>query len=106
LIAVELDDQGAESRIFLAAPLLVEDLINHFGEQIDVKDSIIWNRATQSVRARQYQRLGALVLKEGPLAQPDPQKVLARCLLGLAKRDWKIYPGHGQLVSFVNVFIL
>jgi ATP-dependent helicase HrpB len=92
LVAAELDDQGTKSRIFLAAPLLVADLIKHFGEQMVVTDSILWNHETQSVRARQYQRLGALVLKEGPLASPDPQKVLAALLVGISEEGLVILP--------------
>lgn len=92
LVAVELDDQGAESHIFLAAPLLVDDLIKWFGEQLEVIDSIIWNRETQSVRARQYLRLGALLLKETPLANPDSQKVLAALVVGIGEMGLDILP--------------
>lgn len=92
LVAAELDDQGAESRIFLAAPLMLEDIIKYFGEQIETEDSIVWNSGTQSVRARQYQRLGALVLKEWPLAKPDSQKVLAALLVGICEEGLEILP--------------
>jgi ATP-dependent helicase HrpB len=92
LVAVELDDQGAESRIFLAAPLLEADLIKCFGEQLEVVDSIFWNRETQSVRARQYLRLGALMLKARPLVKPDPQKVLAALLVGIAEQGLAVLP--------------
>jgi ATP-dependent helicase HrpB len=84
LVAAELDDQGAESRIFLAAPLAPEALERNFGEQIETEDLIAWDRPTQAVRARRRTRLGALVLREAPLADPDPASTREALLHGIA----------------------
>ncbi|WP_042160713.1 ATP-dependent helicase HrpB [Paenibacillus gorillae] len=80
LVAAELDDSGTESRIRLATMLQAEQLQLAAGEQIDVQDSVEWDSAAGAVRARRRQRLGAIVLKEGPQPKPDPEQV-ARALL-------------------------
>ncbi|HYF94835.1 MAG TPA: ATP-dependent helicase HrpB [Symbiobacteriaceae bacterium] len=75
LVAVDLDDQGAESRIFLAAPLELTDIERHFGDQIEDEELIVWDRPAQAVRARRRRRLGAIILQEAPLPDPDPGAV-------------------------------
>lgn len=92
LTATELDDQGTESRIFLAAPVVLSDLEQYFGEQIEEDNVITWERQTQSVRARKQVRLGALLLKEMPLADPDPDDILVALLHGIAEEGLEILP--------------
>src|SRR5262249_49799915 len=48
IVAAELDGRRPESRIFLAAPLSLEDLEAHFGEQITSETEIAWDDATRS----------------------------------------------------------
>lgn len=92
LTAAELDDQGAESRIFLAAPVELTDLEQYFSEQIEEDNLITWERQTQSVRARKQVWLGALLLKEMPLTDPDPDDILAALLHGIEEEGLGILP--------------
>ena len=92
LVAADLDDQGSESRIFLAAPLSPGDLERHCGDQIAAETVIAWDGAAQAVRARRRTRLGALVLQEAPLADPDPEAVRAALLAGIAAAGLAILP--------------
>ncbi len=93
LVAVELDDQGSESRIMLAAWLEPSQLEEVCGERVEMEQSVEWRSAEQAVRARSKRRYMALVLEEKPLGQPDPELV-ARALaagireLGLAVLPW------------------
>jgi ATP-dependent helicase HrpB len=72
LVAAHVDGRRRESRIFLAAPIALDTLRTYFGDQIDEEVHIAWDSDAQFVRARQQERLGALVLKDGPLADPSP----------------------------------
>ncbi|HYG57958.1 MAG TPA: ATP-dependent helicase C-terminal domain-containing protein, partial [Symbiobacteriaceae bacterium] len=92
LVAVELDDQGAESRIHLAAPVDLNDLEAHFGEQMHEETLIAWDRSAQAVRARRRQRLGALLLREAPVTDPSPEAALAALLQGIAEEGLHILP--------------
>lgn len=92
LVAAELDDQGRESRIFLAAPLEMEELERSFGEQIEEEAVIAWDREAQAVRARRRERLGALVLEDAPLPDPDPEAVAAALLEGVSREGLGLLP--------------
>lgn len=92
LVAAELDDQGADSRIFLAAPVDIGDLRQHFADQIISDTLVYWDSSAQAVRARQIETLGALTLTEVPIAKPDCAAVLNALLQGIAADGLKILP--------------
>jgi ATP-dependent helicase HrpB len=93
LVAAELGgDQGREHRIFLGAPIDVRALRYHFKEQIEMEDVIAWDHEAQAVRARRYERIGALVLGNTPIQDCDPVKVLAALLQGIAADGLVILP--------------
>ena len=75
VVATDLDDRGAESRIFLAAPVTREEIEQHLSAQIVVEEQVGWNAEAQRVEARRVRRLGAIVLGEGLLRDPDPALV-------------------------------
>ncbi|MBT9291246.1 ATP-dependent helicase HrpB [Prosthecodimorpha staleyi] len=81
LAVAEVQGTAARARILLAAPLSIEaieqDFAGHIREEIDVR----FDAAAGAVRARRVRRLGALVLGETPVADPDPALV-ARALVG------------------------
>ena len=83
IVVAELDDQRPDSRIFLAAPLALEDLETHFAGDIEREEIVEWNSASKSVIARRRERLGALVLADAPLRDPDPSRVTAALLEGI-----------------------
>jgi ATP-dependent helicase HrpB len=85
LVAAELDDGGAESRILLAAPLeavVVAELIEQGGR---VETAVEWNAETGSVKAVERIRLEALVVGERPARSPDPGLVRRAFLDGVAR---------------------
>lgn len=92
LVAADLDGQGRESRIFLAAPVELEELQRHFGNQIGVEESVAWDPEARAVRARRKTRLGALVLSDAPLPDPDPDAVLQALLQGIAREGIAALP--------------
>lgn len=91
VVAAELDDQGAESRIFLAAPISLAALRQHFAEQITEETTVYWERDGQAVRARRRELLGALLLRD-TAAEPDPEDVLAALLNGIAEEGIGMLP--------------
>jgi ATP-dependent helicase HrpB len=80
IVAAELDDAGADSRIRLAAPFDAAWLERHFADRIREERSVAWDRQTGAVRARRILRFGALILKETALTDAEPEAI-ARALL-------------------------
>ncbi|HEY2684045.1 MAG TPA: ATP-dependent helicase HrpB [Steroidobacteraceae bacterium] len=83
IIAAELDGTEREARIFLAAPIGLEDLERHFAPLIVEHAEIRWDEREGAIRARRERRLGAVVLASGELAAPDPDAMLREALSGL-----------------------
>lgn len=92
IVAAELDGAEREARIFLAAPLSLAALEEHFGESVVVAEDISWDEREGAVRARREQRLGALTLRSSELSQPDADRLLAASLTGLKQLGLGVLP--------------
>lgn len=80
LAVADLDGQATDARIYLAAPLTLHEIEEHFTDAIVEEDAIEWDPASRAVAARRRRMLGALVLRESGVRDPDPERV-ARVLL-------------------------
>ena len=85
IVAAELDDQRPESRIFLAASTTLDEIREAFSAQIVVEDVVEFDSETDGVVARKRERLGAIVLRETSVMNPDPALVQA-ALAGEVRR--------------------
>ncbi|GLI07186.1 ATP-dependent helicase HrpB [Paenibacillus tyrfis] len=92
LVVAELDDQGADGRIDLAAPISEEQLRRVFAGNIETETAVAWDRTAQAVRARKREKLGALTLREAPVEAPDPEQVLNALLEGIPAEGLSILP--------------
>ena len=92
IVAAELDDQRPESRVFLAAPISIDDVRATFGDQIAIDDTVEFDDATSSVTSRRRERLGAIVLRDVALGQPDPALVRAALLDAVGRRGVSSLP--------------
>jgi ATP-dependent helicase HrpB len=93
LAVAELDGERRVARIFLAAPLLRSEIEEDFAATIATRDGIAWDGREGAVLARRQEQLGALVLRDEPLAKPQAERVTAALLdgireLGLAALPW------------------
>jgi len=86
VVAAELDGKPQESRIYLGAPLALDDLERELGDQVIREESVAWDDAADAVIARRRERLGAIVLRELAIRDPDPVAVTA-ALLDRLRRD-------------------
>ncbi len=85
LVACELDGQAREARIFRAATVELGSLETDLAELVEHVDRVEWDEQRGQVIARRQRRLGALVLDEVKLDQPDPA-VLEQGLLAAVRR--------------------
>jgi ATP-dependent helicase HrpB len=83
IVAAELDGRRPESRIFLAARVELGSLEQHFGDQITLEREVTWDSRDRAVVARERERLGAIVLAERPLRDPDPEAVASALVDGI-----------------------
>jgi ATP-dependent helicase HrpB len=92
LVAVELDGERREARIFRAAAYSMEILSEQFAEQLRWTEAVDWDPDRLAVAARRDLKLGALTLRSEPLAAPDPQQVLKALLNGIRKQGLQCLP--------------
>lgn len=108
IVAAELDDTGTDSRIDLSSPVTVAELERFAAELITDEAIVEWDADAQAVRARQRKRLGALILKESPLVNPDPSQCLAALMQGISRHGVGMLPWNKasrqlqQRILFMN----
>ena len=88
-----LDGVATQPRASLAAPLSRAELEDYFAEQLETRDEVRWDEATGRVTARRLRRLGALVLSDTNLPNPDPAAITQALLgalrtQGIARLPW------------------
>ncbi len=71
IVVADLDGKQPESRIYLAAEVELAMLERYLRSEIVRTSEVIWDPETQSVRARTRETLGALVLADAPVHDPD-----------------------------------
>jgi ATP-dependent helicase HrpB len=84
--------RGREPRIALAAPLSLEALERHHGGALEREELVSWDASSRSVLARRRERLGALILRDGPARDPDPARVTAALLEGIRETGLAALP--------------
>jgi ATP-dependent helicase HrpB len=97
IVAAELDGAEREARIFLAAPVSMQELEREFSALIIERTEIVWDSQAQAVRAREERRLGALVLESGELREADRDAVMNAALVGLRQLGVAALPWTREL---------
>lgn len=83
LAVASLSGEIKDSRIFLAAPLSLDEIEMHFDHLVREKDSIRWESSSQSVMARRERQLGSILLGDEPIPKPDESLILEAMLIGI-----------------------
>jgi ATP-dependent helicase HrpB len=83
LAVAHVDRRRGENRIFLAAPVSAADITDFFGDHVETDTHIAWDPDARLVRARRQEHLGALLLKDGPIRDPDPTAMAHAMLDGV-----------------------
>ncbi|WP_442602242.1 ATP-dependent helicase HrpB [Paenibacillus sp. KN14-4R] len=102
LAAAQVENLDTQSRIHLAAPVELRTLEKHFGDQIEQKIEVAWNREVQAVRARKQTRLGAFNLQDVQLSAPDPEAILSALLQGVIEEGIEILPWNRSSRQYLD----
>jgi ATP-dependent helicase HrpB len=92
IVAADVDDAGMESRIRLAAPVTLSDLLQHFRDVLVEEHAVTWDRSAKAVRARIRRKLGALLLEETPMLSPPADQIAAALLDGVRQEGIQFLP--------------
>lgn len=86
LVTAQLDGERSEARVFLAASITLDEIMEHFADAVELREEVRWSRRDQSVLARRRLCLGSLVLRDEPLPHASRQSVGAALLEGIKER--------------------
>ncbi len=85
IAVAELEGASAEGAIYLAAPLDLRDIEEHFAGHIVERDLVEWDERSSSVLARRQRLIGALVLDDAP-KKKVPTELVAQALLDALRK--------------------
>jgi len=83
LVVATLDGGEREARIQLAAPIERATLEAVLAGRLETRERVEWDRREAAVIARREVRLGALVIEEAALPNPDPERARLAMLTGV-----------------------
>ncbi|HKD55661.1 MAG TPA: ATP-dependent helicase HrpB [Steroidobacteraceae bacterium] len=92
IVALDLDDRDRDARILLAAPLTLEELLEHFSGRLRRREAVEWSSREQAVLARRTLELDALVLEEKPLTPVPLEAARAAMLTGVRELGVAVLP--------------
>lgn len=95
LVVAELDGSTPWARIHLAAPITREEIESLYRDQLVVEESVIWDEATGAVRASRRQKLGAVMITDEAISEPDQVLIRNAILHGIQQAGL-------QSLSFTN----
>ena len=93
IAVAELTGSAANARIVLAAPIMLEEIEQRFGDRIENRDEVTFDEKSLSLRGRRAKKLGAIALAE-QTRKVEPNDETARALaegiarVGVAKLPW------------------
>jgi ATP-dependent helicase HrpB len=83
IVIADLEGGEREALIRLAAPLTRAELERHFAVSIETRERVGWDAREQAVVMRHERWLGAVLLEERRLENPDQEQVLQAMLSGV-----------------------
>ena len=97
IVAADLDGNRKNARIYLAAAYTEKALERDFGHLLETRETVAWDKAAGAVVAIKERIYGQLVLKEAPLADPDPEAIAAEMMRGIRQRGIDCLPWDKKL---------
>jgi ATP-dependent helicase HrpB len=91
LSIADADTVGTSIRIFLCAPVTLDELRESFEEKIVFDEVIEWNSANKRVDARSLERLGAIVFSERPITNDD-ERIVSAMVEGIRSMGLQVLP--------------
>jgi ATP-dependent helicase HrpB len=100
LVIAELDGEGRDARIFMAAAYDHDTLMEQFSQRIQWVEQVAWDDRRKAVAAERRLVLGALCLRNEPLTAPDPGALTAALIGGIRLNGLAVLPWTRSLRAF------
>ncbi|WP_105104238.1 ATP-dependent helicase HrpB [Microbulbifer pacificus] len=102
LVIADLDGQGRDARIQLAARISREALFEYFADLIETEESVRWDNSAGRANASVQTRLGKLVLEEKPAQDISPALVSRALLDAIRQMGLRALPWSNEAESLLQ----
>lgn len=75
IVAIEVDDKNADGAVQLAEPITLAEIEKYFSNQFREEACVEWSSREERVIAQERVMLGAITIKERPIANPDEEQI-------------------------------
>jgi ATP-dependent helicase HrpB len=99
IVAAELDGDPKESKVYLGAVLAEEEVLAIYADQVERVEEVTWDVGAEKVVAKRVERLGAIVLAEKPVKDPEPLAVSKAVVAALARQGLTLLPWRDDAVE-------
>lgn len=99
LVAADVDDTGADGRVWAGAATTLADLRDHAPDLLTIDDHVGWDADRGDVIARRRTGVGGAVLAEEPLPDAEPADLQAALLDGVRRSGLRLLPWDRTAVS-------
>lgn len=92
IVAPKVDVRGGNGKIFLAAPIERQELLNNHPHLISISDQIRWDKKELAVQARRETSIGLARLSSTPISLTDNDLALTILLEGIQETGSELLP--------------
>jgi len=92
LVVAELDGERRDAPIYIAAAYDRETLLEQFDHRLQWHETVAWDEQRRMVTAERRLCLGALILKQAALTEPDPQALIDVMIAALRRAGVGVLP--------------
>ena len=103
LIVTDLDGEGRDARIRLALPMTEAEIRQLYGPRIAARDAVEWSAREGRILSRRREHLGALILSDRPLENPDPDALTQAAWEGLRAEGLNWSPKAARLRARIRL---
>ncbi|MGB7211361.1 MAG: ATP-dependent helicase HrpB, partial [Gemmatimonadales bacterium] len=92
IVAADTDGDPRDAKLYLGASLDDAEVMELFAEQVTEDERVEWDATRGSVVASRVRRLGAIVLGEAPLRDPDPDRIAVAMVEAIRREGLALLP--------------
>ncbi len=97
ILAAHVQGHPENAVIFLAAPVLLQDLEQVFATMMETRDLVAWDQDKQVVTAMTQTWYNRILIKQHPLPHPAPEAVQAAMIAGIRQMGLSFLPWTRKL---------
>ncbi len=102
ILAAHVEGHPKNALIFLAAPILLQELEQVLSHRMETQDFVDWDADRKLVRAMRQTRYGRILIRQTPVPDPDSEAVQTTMIAGIRQMGLSSLPWTRKLAYLCN----